>query len=155
MITILSTLLGFFGAAFPEILKMFTDRSDKRHELEIMKLQIQQAQAGNQQRLEEIGMQADAAFYAAAHQPQNNTGVRWVDALNATVRPVLAYAFFVLYATVKVWQFCLLPESAPDLPWLQDKSLHLLWTEEDMAIFCAIISYYFGARGLQKLRTGK
>jgi hypothetical protein len=69
-------------------------------------------------------------------------GIRWVDALNGTVRPVIAYSFFILYALVKGMQF------SAGLPWL-------LWTEEDQAIFAGIISFYFGQRAMSKLRQGK
>ena len=30
-----------------------------------------------------------------------NVGIKWVDALNGTVRPILAYSFFLLYSAVK------------------------------------------------------
>jgi len=63
-------------------------------------------------------------------------------ALNGTVRPVIAYSFFALYASVKAIQF------SANLPWL-------LWTAEDQAIFAGIISFYFGQRAMSKLRGGK
>ena len=91
-------------------------------------------------------MQADAAFFEAAHRPQQVIGLRWVDALNATVRLVLAYAFFLLYASMKAVQISAM--TWPILPW----QLPLIWTEEDMAIFCSIIGFYFGSRSLGKMK---
>ncbi|MGV2432418.1 MAG UNVERIFIED_CONTAM: hypothetical protein LVQ98_03465 [Rickettsiaceae bacterium] len=34
-----------------------------------------------------------------------NTVINWVDALNGTVRPVLAYSFFIMYMCVKYMQY--------------------------------------------------
>ena len=130
MITLLGSLLGFLSAAFPDFLKLFRDAQ-----------QMQQQAQGHVNRLEEIQVNADIAESQALYKTYN-TGIRWVDALNGTVRPVIAYSFFALYAVVKVMQF------SADLPWL-------LWTEEDQAIFAGIISFYFGQRAMTKVRGGK
>ena len=141
MITLLGSLLGFFGAAFPDFLKFWKDVSDKKHEIILLKMQMEFQAQGHQQRLEEINVNADIAESQALYRTYS-TGIRWVDALNGTVRPVIAYSFFILYAVVKGMQF------SADLPWL-------LWTEEDQAIFAGIISFYFGQRAMSKLRQGK
>lgn len=141
MITLIGSLLGFISAMFPDLLKLFRDSQDRKHELKILELQMQQQAQGHTNRLEEIQVNADIAESRALYQTYN-TGIRWVDALNGTVRPVIAYSFFLLYATVKLMQF------SAGLPWL-------LWTEEDQAIFAGIISFYFGQRAMAKLRQGK
>jgi len=141
MITLLGSLLGFLSAAFPDLLKLFRDTQDRKHELRILELQTQQQAQGHSNRLEEIQVNADIAESRALYQTYN-TGIRWVDALNGTVRPVIAYSFFMLYASVKLMQF------SEGLPWL-------LWTEEDQAIFAGIISFYFGQRAMAKLRQGR
>jgi hypothetical protein len=99
------------------------------------------------QRLEEIGMQADIAESAALYKTYT-TGITWVDALNGTVRPVIAYAFFVLYATVKFIAYAALPDVGVPFVVVYDT----LWTQDDAAIFAGIISFYFGQRAMSKLR---
>ena len=141
MITLLGSLLGFFGAAFPDILKLFKDSADRKHELAILQMQIEQQKQGQAARLEEIYVEADIAESRALYKTYS-TGIRWVDALNGTVRPVVTYCFFILYSAVKFMQY------SADLPWL-------LWTEEDQAIFSGIISFYFGQRAMAKVRGGK
>jgi len=148
MITVISSLVGFISAAFPDFLKLFRDHQDKQHELKILQLQLQQQAQGHRERLEEIHTQADVAEATAIYKTYA-TGIEWVDALNGTVRPVLAYAFFLLYASVKAMQFALLPD-AP-LPW----QVQGLWGVEDQAIFAGIISFYFGQRAMSKFRAGK
>ena len=54
MITLLASIAGFFTAIIPDILKIFTDRNDKKHELEIMDRQIKIQESGINQRLEEV-----------------------------------------------------------------------------------------------------
>ena len=141
MMTLLGSLLGFISAAFPDLLKLFRDGQDRKHELTILRLQMEQQAQGHANRLEEIHVEADIAESRALYRTYN-TGIRWVDALNGTVRPVIAYSFFMLYAVVKMMQF------SADLPWL-------LWSEEDQAIFAGIISFYFGQRAMSKVRGGK
>jgi cellulose synthase/poly-beta-1,6-N-acetylglucosamine synthase-like glycosyltransferase len=74
-----------------------------------------------------------------------------VDALNGTVRPVIAYAFFILYALVKLLSYAAVANSNV-VPFVV---LHdTLWTEDDAAIFAGIISFYFGQRAMAKVRQG-
>ena len=145
MVTLIASLIGFFSSLVPDGLKFLRDAADRKHELTISLLQLEQQRQGQSSRLEEIRVQADASEVRAFYKTWR-TGVEWVDALNGTVRPVLAYSFFLLYALVKAWQFSLLPD-AP-LPW----HLEMLWNEEDRAIFAGIIAFYFGQRAMAKVR---
>ena len=141
MITLLGSLLGFISSTFPDLLKLFRDASDKKHEITLLQMQMDFQVQGHQERLEEINTNADIAESEALYKTYT-TGISWVDALNGTVRPVIAYSFFILYAAVKIMHY------SADLPWL-------LWTEDDQAIFAGIISFYFGQRAMSKLRSGK
>ena len=150
MITLLGSLLGFITSTFPSLVKMWQDASDKKHELDVMQLQMQMQAQGAQQQLQEINAQADIAESAAIYKTYT-TGITWVDALNGTVRPVIAYAFFLLYAIVKLLSYMAIATS-PAVPFVVVHDT--LWSENDAAIFAGIISVYFGARAMQKL-TGK
>ena len=141
MITLLGSLLGFISSTFPDLLKLFRDSADKQHEITLLKMQMEFQAQGHQERLEAINTNADITESAALYKTYT-TGISWVDALNGTVRPVIAYSFFILYAAVKIMHY------SADLPWL-------LWTEDDRAIFAGIISFYFGQRAMAKLRGGK
>lgn len=154
MMTLLGSLLGFIGATFPDLLKLFRDTQDRKHELKILEMQMEQQRQGHTQRLEEItvqgNMQADIAESQALYKTYT-TGINWVDALNGTVRPVIAYAFFILYATVKIISYSATPEATTSISIIYGT----LWTEEDAAIFAGIISFYFGQRAMNKMRGGK
>ncbi len=149
MVTLFGSLLGFVSATFPDLIKLWRDAADRKHELTILRLQMEQQAQGHAQRLEEIHAQADIAESKALYKTYYS-GIKWVDALNGTVRPVLAYAFFFLYFTIKCMQFVMVDLTAP-LPWHVD----ILWSQEDQAIFAGIISFYFGQRAMNKVRNGK
>lgn len=106
---------------------------------------------GHRERIEEITANADIAESAALYKTYS-TGIEWVDALNGTVRPVLAYAFFLVFALNKAYlAYSFVPN--PALPWIT--LAQVLWTPEDSVIFASIISFYFGSRALSRARQGK
>jgi hypothetical protein len=146
MITLLASITGFISSIFPDILKYFNDQKDKKHELAILDKQIEVQKAGTSGRLEEITAIAPLSETNSLYTTYK-TGVRWVDALNGTVRPVLAYAFFALYSCVKYLQYLVIYSNEP-------LSIYIgqLWTTDDQAIFAGIISFYFGQRAISKLR---
>ena len=149
MLTLLGSLLGFLSSAFPDFLKLWRDRADRKHELAILDRQMEAQRQGHTQRLEEIQIQADIAeskaLYAHASQP---SGVQWVEALRASVRPVITYAFFVLFATVKIAALLQLLDQGVGFT----SGLIAIWDAETQALFAAVMSFWFGQRALQKAR---
>jgi hypothetical protein len=148
MITLLASMTGFIGSLLPSVLKLFCDRLDKKHELEILDRQIAMKKAGMDSGLEEIRTERHALDSRALYKTYF-TGIHWVDALNGSVRPVLAYAFFILYSSIKLAQAQLLVD-APAIV-IYD----ILWSLEDQAIFAGIVSFYFGQRAISKIAPSK
>lgn len=161
MIALLSALLGFISSATPELFKLFRDGKDRAHELAVMQLQIEydkarlaEGAAERQVRLEAIAVEAQRAeeTILSARLKEQLTGIHWVDALAGSVRPVLTYSFFVLYAVVKMAQFHLLVH--PVFPWSAQmtlaQALVVVWSEEDIAIFSAIMAFWFGSRVMRR-----
>lgn len=149
MITLLGSLLGFLAPFLPEVLKAFNARADRAHELAVMTLQMQAQREGANQRLEEIGAQADIAESAALYKHAAKTGVAWVDALGGLVRPTLTFAFFAVYAFVKWAQMQLALEATGDIT----VAIPAIWHDEDRAIFATIIAFWFGQRAMAKARA--
>ena len=152
MIAFLSSIIGFLSAGLPHLLDYFKARQDNGHELEMLRLQAELAKIEQQGKIEAVGLEADAAMYhdqiQLALEAMKPTGIGFMDGLNASVRPVLAYSFFGLYAAVKLAQWSSFGD-AP-LPWL----VQSLWGTEDQAIFAGIVSFYFGQRAFRKSGTG-
>jgi hypothetical protein len=153
MLSLLGSLLGFLGSALPEFFKLFRESQDRKHELAIFDRQLEQQKLGHTQRLEEIQVQADVAETQALYNYANRaTGVPWVEALQASVRPVITYAFFAVFATVKLAMLVgFMNESGIAF----GAALQLVWDEETQALFAAVMSFWFGARALQKMRQGR
>lgn len=144
MITLLASIAGFVTSIIPEIFKFLTDKVDKKHELEIMDRQIQMQKNGVSARLEEVSNFADVAETKALYTTFKS-GIFWVDALNASIRPLLAYSFFALYAVIKYFQFQMIANITN-----HKIIIEILWTVDDQAIFAGIISFYFGQRAMNK-----
>ena len=149
MLTLIGSLLGFVSSLFPDLLKLFRERQDRKHELAILDRQMEMMRSGHQQRLEEIQVQADIAESQALYKSAVPTGVKWVDALAGTVRPVITYAFFALFAAVKGSALYVLIAVEG---MLLAQALPQIWDPETQALFAAVMSFWFGPRALQKAR---
>ncbi len=150
MITLAASLLGFATSAVPEVLKSWQEKSDREHELAILDRQMEQMRLGHVKKLEEITVDADVreseALYKHDSQP---SGVTWVDGLRASVRPVITYAFFLLFAVVKSSALIVLVfyEHQPLV-----MALPQVWDVETHALFSAVIAFWFGSRSISKFR---
>ena len=151
MLTLLGSLLGFVTSAFPDLLGLFRDSQDRKHELAILDRQMEQMKLGHQQRLEEIEVQGDIAESQALYRHDKPVGVVWVDSLRASVRPIITYAFFLLFAAVKGSALYILM-AVEGL--LLAEALPHIWDPETQALFAAVMSFWFGQRALNKLRNG-
>jgi hypothetical protein len=147
---LLGSLLGFVTSAFPDLLGLFRDRQDRMHELAILDRQMEQAKLGHQQRLEEIEVQADIAESKALYKHDQPVGVAWVDTLRASVRPIITYAFFGLFASVKGSGLYVLI-TVEGL--LFAEALPQIWDPETQALFAAVMSFWFGSRTFTKMRN--
>lgn len=145
MITLLASLIGFFTSGLPHVLNYFSRAQDNKQELALFELQIRYAEQAHKNGMEIAAINADVAQTAEIYKTYNS-GTKWVDAFNATVRPVLAYSFFILYAYVKIVQFGVLHDGMPAF-----QVISIIWTEEDQGIFAGIIAFYFGNRTFGKV----
>jgi hypothetical protein len=153
MLTLVGSILGFLGSAMPEAFKLFREAQDRKHELAILDRQMELQKLGHDQRLQEIQVQADVAesqaLYTYANRP---TGVPWVEALQATVRPVITYAYFAVFATVKL---AVLISLLGDAAITSTVAFTTMWDGETQALFAAVMSFWFGSRAIEKLRQGR
>lgn len=149
MITLLASIAGFISSIIPEILKIFKDNIAKKHELEILDRQIENYKRGQTKLLTNLNLSKDLNEHNVLYSTYKS-GIDWIDALNSSVRPVLAYSFFIMYAGVKYLQYKTIKNTAILIEYID-----ILWNLEDQAIFAGIISFYFGQRMFKKLWKGK
>ena len=150
MLSILGSLLGFAGSAVPAITDSFARKADHKHEIEKMKVMAE---------LKADGMDFDMKLYeqqAAGkeherliqHDISINKGTGIIAGLQKSVRPVITYAFFGLFATIEITLLMQALEKGTDFA----QAIQLLWDEDTKAIFAAIISFWFGSRAIEKAR---
>lgn len=153
--TILSLLGGGLGAVMrllPEVFKLFTMKRDQDHEYRMTTLQLQIDKARAEQEIDKVhayqGLEAvrgEMAAYAEALKGQGQmTGVKWIDGLNQSVRPVLTYWWMVLFTIYKVavlWSTANFAELMKNL-----------WTAEDAGILSMILGFWFVDRAMKYMR---
>lgn len=145
MIVLLSSLIGFLSSGLPAVLKLLQDRTDKAHELAIMQLQIQAQKETNTAQLQAIQTQADLQEVIAIHNNDRPTNT-WIDTLNASVRPVIAYCFFLSYVLTRIFIYQHLSDDGASF----DLIVETLWDDQDMSILAGILSFYYGSRVYDK-----
>jgi hypothetical protein len=151
MITLFGTIAGLLSSFLPEVMRMFQDKSDKKFEIEVMKLQMDHAKQQHQQRLTEINVQADISESRALYKhASRDSGNKFVEALRGSVRPIITYLFFAAFLGVKITVMVYwIQQDILTAPELIDK----LWDEETAALFSAIIGFWFGQRAIKANRN--
>lgn len=148
MLTIIGTIVGLLASLLPEALKVWKSKLEMKHELEVLKLQAEIALKEHYYRLEEIQAQADIAAEQATYKAAEikYTGVKWIDGAlalwNGLMRPWIATVMVCFYGLVKYAQYKVITAAGGGM-W---KTVWQLWTNEDMAVFATIISFFFGGR---------
>ena len=105
----------------------------------------------------EIGSAADAAWNTGAIEAlkeavaaqAHQSGVRWADALSASVRPVITYWFMGLYCAAKTAAFAAAVTAGAD--W-GEAILHA-WTEADQALWAGVLNFWFLGRVFDRVRS--
>lgn len=155
---LVESLLGsLIGGAFrlaPEILKWLDRKHERAHELALFDKQLEADKFKGAQRIDELTLQADMAQMAggltalqeALKGQFQRSGVKFIDAMNVSVRPVVTYSFFALYALTKVAVFIAAMHSGSG--WVE--AVKPIWTDADMALWSAILNFYFLGRVFDK-----
>lgn len=155
MIELFSMIFGGLLRLAPELLKLFTARDDRAHEIAMTRIQLEIDKARSEQAIDLVHANAAVAAQTAemgalvsALQDQfKPTGIRWVDALSATVRPVLTYWWcLVLYTAYKAVTILAALHGGADLAALAA----MLATEFDRQVIGSVFSFWFVDRALRK-----
>ncbi len=141
MLTLLGSIFGLFQSILPDAFKVFRDKSDKKHELAVLKMQMEREQKGYVAKQEAIDAEAFNNRVIQETKRDEKASKFFIN-LSASVRPVISYLMFALYAGIK-------------LAIIFNGNDGELWSEEDGAILGYIITFYFGQRGMSKLNGSR
>lgn len=154
--TLLGTLFGGVFRMAPEILKWLDRKDERAHELAMFDKQLDADKLKGDQQLAQINAQADAAIGAAEVQAiieatkaqAVRTGIKWVDAFNAVIRPLLALQWLiVLWPAVIVAGFTLAVSSGAD-PLV---ALKAAFGVDEKAMAASVASFWLVDRSLRKM----
>lgn len=147
MITLLSTIFGVISSLLPNIIKIFEKKLDYKHELDLTKIKMDAAREGLilQLQIEEIKADAFEGESLRKHDSDIEYTGFW-GALRASIRPTITYAFFLVFVGIKIAAFWVLAKQGTPTADL----LLVIWDSETMAIFSAIIGFWFGSRAIEK-----
>lgn len=154
--TLLGGLLGGVFRLAPEVLKWMDRNGDRSHELAMQDKALEFEKLRGAQRMEEIGANADAAWNAGALDALKEaikgqgekTGVKWADALSASVRPIITYWFMALYCAAKMAAFSAAIQSG--IGW--SSAVMVAWSESDQALWAGVLNFWFLGRVFDKVK---
>lgn len=159
----LESLIGsLFGGIFrlaPEVLKLLDRKDERAHELAMLDKQYDldklHAESGAQLATIEANRQTAAldiqALIEATKAQAQQTGIKWVDALNGAVRPLLAVQWLLILWPAVVVTGIALAVQAGHSP---IAAIHAAFGVEEKALAASIASFWLVDRSIRKL-TGK
>ena len=119
---------------------MWQDRSDKAHELAVMKAQAEIS-------LDQTAIDANIREVESIHQHDSQIkGSNWVENTRALVRPIMAYSFMGLFFAVEITAYITLIDAGTGA----GDALQKIWDDRVMALWATILAFYFGGRQFSK-----
>ena len=166
MLSLISTLGGLLVSGLPKLLDFFQDKQDKRHELDLARIQTERelelaakgfaAQARMEEiRTDQVAMQTDAKMTVAALDHDKKVlekASRWVANYVGTVRPTVTYLLIIelisinVALTAYVFMHPGLVSSIEDLVSITT----VIFSDDEMAMLGGIIGFWFGSRNWKK-----
>jgi hypothetical protein len=141
MLTLLGSALGLFTSFLPKVMDYFQNKQDNAHELAML-----EKVHSNQMEMTAIDASIREVETIHEHDASMKSGYKWMDAYRASVRPTLAYGFFLLFVFVEVSAYILLLRSGMGAM----DATQIVWDAEMNALWAAIVSFYFGNRSFRK-----
>ena len=160
MITLFSTLISFLTGGLPKLLDFFQDKSDKKHELQLAQMQLDQ-----QMRMQSAGFQAQErveAIHTEQIQIEANVQERqalyahdiaigqgasqWVINMRAIVRPAITFGLFGLLVFVDIFGFYYAIHTGVAF----DAAMNILWDDETQIIWSSVVAFWFGTQAFAK-----
>lgn len=147
MLALLSPLFGIVGSLLPSIVRIFERKQEIKYEIELTKIKLDAAerQADLQYSIEMVKSDSQLRQSALDHDKSIDGG-KYINALRASIRPVITYTFFLLFVAVKVAAAYVMLSTGQSVP----EMLKAVWDVETMSLFSTIIAFWFGSRVMEK-----
>lgn len=149
LLTLLSTLMGAGANLLPSIMGYFETRQKQEHELALLQMQMEASKQNVQLNIQLENVKADVAEGQSVRDHDAALdGGSFINALRASVRPVITYLFFFLFCAIKIAAVHVMMNKGIPL----ETALPKIWDEETISLFAAIIGFWFGSRTSNNIR---
>ncbi len=147
MLALLSPFFGIIGSLLPSIVRIFERKQEIKYEIELTKIKLDAAerQADLTYNIEMVKSDSNLRQSALDHDKSIDGG-KYINALRASIRPVITYTFFFLFVAVKVAAAYVMIKTGQSVP----EMLKAVWDVETMSLFSTIIAFWFGSRVMEK-----
>jgi hypothetical protein len=150
--SLVAAFLGFLAAQFPDFIDMLRDRFTHQRELESKQQELDAAAQGYQYTIHEQGEQLESqasqinVLQRQAEDSDADNDIKghvWLQFLRSSVRPVITYGFFAVFAIVALFSLHhgLVVDHIP----VKD-IFPVIWDEDTEDLFAAVIAFWFGSR---------
>ena len=152
------TLLGGLFRLAPEILKWLDKKDERKHELSMMEYQLKADELRGKIAIDTINAQTEAligvsemnAIIEATKAQAVQTGIKFVDAINALMRPLITFWWvLVLYTTSMGVQYYMLLKNE----FSAGTAVLMVFGPDEKSIAASIISFWFVDRSLRRKRS--
>lgn len=151
MLALLSPFLGLLGSLLPSIIRIFERKQELQFQTETLKLQMEAAVQNAQVQIAIEDAKADVADAQSVRSYDNNVdGGRFINALRASIRPVITYVFFITFIVIKSIVIYVMVQRGDSMT----QMIASVWDQDTMALFGAVMGFWFGARILEKTGYG-
>lgn len=155
--TLIGTALGGAFRLAPELMKVWDRKNERAHEalMADKSAALEHAKAASAERLATIdadkAVSADElqAIIEATKAQAQQTGIKFVDALNSLVRPVLAFQWLIfLWPAVVVSGIVLAVQAGTD----PLAAIKAAWGTDEKGMACSIAAFWLVDRAIRKPR---
>ena len=151
MISLLGTLLGLGTSIVPEIIGFFKQKQADQHDLEMLEAKAKYVDQMSKLKIQELDSQAEIAETKGLYEHDRSIDAGgFVNGLRGSVRPVITYLFFLMFASVKGTMIYAMITNQ-NLDWTL--AIETAWDSDTAAVFSAILAFWFGNRAMSKARA--
>lgn len=154
-------ILGFVAAHTPEFIQMLKDRFSAKRQLEAKQQELDAVAKGYEYTITQkddalAGQSAEIdalrAQLAESESENDISGHVALQFLRSSVRPLVTYGFFMLFAIVKIFALhhAMVVEHTPAL-----QLLPVVWDEDTESLFAAVITFWFGSRSSNSVMSSR
>ena len=124
-----------------------TAKQNNTYQLQLIEAQMKAATQNTQLQINLAQTEGDIKMQQTLYSYDNGPSGSWfIDALKASVRPVITYVFFGIWVLIELLTLSHAIHQGKDLA----EIVPIIWDQNTWAIFVTLISFWFGDRLLNK-----